>query len=167
MRKDTTMAAIDRAEVRLTRRQVIEAGGFAALSAALMPLVGSSALASPKDVKKKLAELTGGAPMEKSRIGIDLPPYTIYGRQVRIAVAIDSSMTGDDRVEALHIFGERNTVPEIASYRFGKLAGRAAVTTRIRVAKTQIVVVLAEMKDGSFLIGKARCKVARGGGGCG
>lgn len=161
------MYELDIAEVRLTRRQVVAAGGAAALTAALATLMPAAAEAAPKDAKKKLAELTGGAPLNKGRIAIDVPPYTQYGKQVRIAVSVDSPMSDDDRVKALHILAERNTVPEVASYYFGALAGAARISTRIRVARTQILVVAAEMSDGTFHVGKARCKVARGGGGCG
>ncbi|MEN8198389.1 MAG: thiosulfate oxidation carrier protein SoxY, partial [Pseudomonadota bacterium] len=88
-------------------------------------------------------------------------------KQVRIAVSVDSPMSAEDRVKALHVLAERNTVPEVASYYFGALAGQAWISTRIRVARTQILIVAAEMNDGTFHVGKARCKVARGGGGCG
>jgi sulfur-oxidizing protein SoxY len=161
------MFEFDIAEVRLTRRQVVAAGGVAALTATLAGLMPVVAEASPKDAKAKLAELTGGAPLKQGRIAIDVPPYTQYGRQVRIAVSVDSPMSADDRVKTLHILAERNTVPEVASYHFGPLAGQARVSTRIRVARTQILIVAAEMSDGTFHVGKARCKVARGGGGCG
>jgi sulfur-oxidizing protein SoxY len=152
------MWELDITEVRLTRRQVVAAGGTAALIAIL---------AAPKDAKRKLAELTGSAPLNEGKIAIDVPPYTQYGKQVRIAVSVDSPMSAGDRVKALHVLAERNTVPEVASYNFGALAGQARISTRIRVARTQILIVAAEMSDGTFHVGKARCKVARGGGGCG
>ncbi len=161
------MQDLDMTEIRLTRRQVVAAGGAAALTAALAGLLPAVAEAAPKDAAKMLAELTGGAPLEEGRIAIDVPPYTQYGKQVRIAVSVDSPMSPDDRVKALHVLAERNTVPEVASYHFGALAGRARISTRIRVARTQILIVAAEMSDGTFHVGKARCKVARGGGGCG
>ena len=154
-------------EVRMTRRQVMAAGGVAALAASVAGLTPFAAEAKPRDVKKKLAELTGDAKPEQGRIAIEVPTYTEYGKQVRIAVTVDSPMTEEDRIKAVHLFAERNTVPDVASYHFGPLAGKARVSTRIRVARTQILVVLAETASGAFYIGKARCKVARGGGGCG
>jgi sulfur-oxidizing protein SoxY len=161
------MWELDITEVRLTRRQVVAAGGTAALIAILAALMPGAAEAAPKDAKRKLAELTGSAPLNEGKIAIDVPPYTQYGKQVRIAVSVDSPMSAGDRVKALHVLAERNTVPEVASYNFGALAGQARISTRIRVARTQILIVAAEMSDGTFHVGKARCKVARGGGGCG
>ena len=87
------MYELDIAEVRLTRRRVVAVGGAAALTAALAGLMPEVAEASPADVKKTLAELTGGAPLNTGRIAIDVPPYTQYGKQVRIAVSVDSPMT--------------------------------------------------------------------------
>ncbi len=161
------MSQFDISEVRMTKRQVLAAGGMAALATTVFSCLPGTAEAAPKDVKKKLAEITGGKSMEKGRIKIEVPPYTKYGKQVRIAITVDSKMDGPDQVKAMHVMAERNTVPEVASYHFGKLAGTARISTRIRVARTQILVVAAEMSDGTYLIGKARCKVARGGGGCG
>ena len=161
------MSQFDINEVTMTKRQVLAAGGMAVLAAAVFSGLPGPAEAAPKDVKKKLAELAGGKKPERGRIKIEVPPYTQYGHQVRLAVSVDSKMDDSDRVKTLHILAERNTVPEVASYHFGKLAGKARISTRIRVARTQILVVAAEMGDGTFLIGKARCKVARGGGGCG
>ncbi|UCH74568.1 MAG: thiosulfate oxidation carrier protein SoxY [Rhodospirillales bacterium] len=161
------MYEIELTERRLSRREVVAAGGAAVLTAALAGLLPTMAQASPKEARTKLAELTGGAPVEDGRIVIDVPPYTKYGKQVRIAISVDSPMNEEDRVTALHVLAERNTVPEVASYHFGALAGTARISTRIRVARTQILIVAAEMSDGSFHVGKARCKVARGGGGCG
>ena len=69
------MNEFDITEVRLTRREVMAAGGAAALTAALATLVPAAAYAAPKDAKKKLAELTGGAPVEQGRI-------TLMGRDI-------------------------------------------------------------------------------------
>ena len=51
--------------------------------------------------------------------------------------------------------------------RTGQRNGAARVSTRIRLVKTQNIVAVAEMSDGSAYMGKRLTKVARGGGGCG
>jgi sulfur-oxidizing protein SoxY len=53
-------------------------------------------------------------------------------------------------VRALHLFNEKNPQPDVASFRFGPRAGRASVSTRIRLADTQTVVAVCELSDGSF-----------------
>ncbi len=152
---------------RLSRRQVLSLGGAAIVTTAILGLAPYDANASPRKAKARLAELTKGAALEKGRVNISLPPLTQDGTRTRIAVAVDSPMTNSDYVKALHILAERNTVPDVATYHFSPLSGRAEVVTRIRVAKSQTIIVAAEMNDGSVYYAKARCKVARGAGGCG
>ncbi len=154
-------------EVRLSRRRVLALGGAALATAALAELWPVAAEASPRDAKARLAELTKGAELQNGRITIDLPALTQDGKRTRIRVAVASPMTEADHVTALHILAERNTVPNVATYRFSPLSGRCEITTRIRVAKSQTIIVAAEMSDGSAYVAKARCKVARGAGGCG
>lgn len=154
-------------EIHVNRRQVLALGGSALAVLAASGLMAPPALASPKAAKAKLAELVGGKKAEKGRVAIILPPMTNDGKRVRIKVAVDSPMTEQDYVKSLHILAERNTVPEVASYHFGPLSGKAEMITRIRVAKSQTIIAAAEMSDGSVYMAKVRCKVARGAGGCG
>ena len=154
-------------QFRLSRRQVLSLGGTAIATAVILGLVPSGAEASPKKTKVRLAELTRGAKLQKGRVHITLPALTQDGKRTRIEVAVDSPMTETDYVKSLHILAERNTVPDIATYHFTPLSGKAGIATRIRVAKSQTIIVAAEMSDGSIYFTKARCKVARGAGGCG
>jgi len=154
-------------EYRLSRRQVLKLGGTVAAMAAIFGVFPSAARASPRKAKERLAELTNGAALQKGRIHITLPSLTQDGKRTRIEVAVDSPMTEEDHVKALHILAERNTVPDIATYHFSPLSGMTKIATRIRVAKSQTIIVAAEMSDGSIFYAKARCKVARGAGGCG
>ena len=61
----------------------------------------------------------------------------------------------------------RWTTPEVASFRLGPANGKAQVSTRIRLLKTQVVIVAAEMSDGSVYMAKGRSKITGGAGGCG
>ncbi len=154
-------------EYRVSRREVLKAGGAAFVTAAFMGLGVFPASASPKEAKARLAELTMNAETQKGRIHINLPKLTQDGKRTRLNVAVDSPMTEDDFVKKVHVLAERNTVPDIASYRFTPLSGKCEFVTRIRVAKSQTILVAAEMNDGAVYLAKARCKVARGAGGCG
>ena len=153
--------------IRLSRRQVVALGGGAVLAMASMGLSPLTALASPKDAKKMLADLVGGAALNKGRVHVKLPKITDKGPFTRITISVDSPMGANDFVKAVHVVSERNTLPEVASFYFTPMNGKAEVTTRIRLKKTQVIVVVAEMNDGSAYIGKGRTKVSLGGGGCG
>ena len=59
-------------------------------------------------------------------------------------------MTQEDHVKAIHVFTEKNPQPNVIGVRLGPRAGRASVSTRIRLADTQKIVAVAQMSDGSF-----------------
>jgi sulfur-oxidizing protein SoxY len=65
-------------------------------------------------------------------------------------VSCESPMTQSDHVKAIHVFTEKNPQPNVISLQLGPRAGRATMSTRIRLADTQKVVAVAQMSDGSF-----------------
>lgn len=146
-----------------TRRDILAL--FAALTAC--GLSAGSVQAAPKDAKKRLAELTGGTKPQKGKIKITVPKVTDQGDFIPLRVAVDSPMSEADHVTAIHVLAERNPTPAVASFRLGPTSGRAEVSTRIRLVKTQVIQVAAEMSDGSVYLAKARCKISTGAGGCG
>ena len=151
----------------LSRRQVLAAGGGALSAIAAFTMMPGAALATPKDARAMLAALTRNAPLKKGRVRITLPAITDRGPFTRLVVTVDSPMTEDDHVKAIHIVAERNTVPDIASFHLGPGNGRAEVATRVRLKKSQNIVAVAEMSDGSAYLGRTRVKVLTGAGGCG
>jgi len=67
-----------------------------------------------------------------------------------MTVSVDSPMTEADHVKAIHVFNEKNPQPNVLSIRLGPRAGKAAISSRIRLADSQTVTAIAEMSDGSF-----------------
>ena len=125
------------------------------------------AQASPKDAKKLLADLTGGVEQQRGGVTITLPAATDQARHVPMRVSVESPMTAEDHVKAIHVVAERNPTPAVASFHLSPANGKAEISTRIRLLQTQVVVAAAEMSDGTVRIGKARCKITGGTGGCG
>ena len=66
------------------------------------------------------------------------------------SAAGDARATPADHVKAIHVFTEKNPLPNVMSVYLGPRSGRAGVSTRFRVADTQSVVAIAQMNDGSF-----------------
>jgi sulfur-oxidizing protein SoxY len=132
-----------------TRRAVLAgAAGGAALGA--MPLMVRRAEATPQSMKAAIQEVIGEAPVRKGRVTLDIPPLVENGNTIATSVAVDSPMTATDYVKAIHIFNEKNPQPNVISVHLGPRAGRAAFSTRIRLADSQNVVAIAEMSDGSL-----------------
>ncbi|MCP4043609.1 MAG: thiosulfate oxidation carrier protein SoxY [Gammaproteobacteria bacterium] len=151
----------------LSRREILVLCAMGVALYGPLALLPRMANATSRAAKKRLAELTGGVNAKRERVTITLPKVTDQGNFVPIKVAVDSSMTEDDYVKAIHVVCERNPVPDIASYYLNPDNGRAEITTRIRLVKSQVVVAAAEMGDGSVFVGKARCKISTGKVGCG
>jgi sulfur-oxidizing protein SoxY len=134
-------------DMRPTRRAVL-AGAAGALGA--MPLTVRRAEATPQTMKAAIQEVIGEAPVRKGRVTLDIPPLVENGNTIATSVAVDSPMTATDYVKAIHIFNEKNPQPNVISVHLGPRAGRAAFSTRIRLADSQNVVAIAEMSDGSL-----------------
>ena len=81
-------------------------------------------------------------------ITIEMPTLSENGNSVDIAIRVASPSTRADHVTAIHILAEKNPLPRVASFTLGPRSGRAEVATRIRLATTQNILVLAETSRG-------------------
>jgi len=93
------------------------------------------------------AILAGRAPREG--VALSMPPLSENGNSVDLGIRVESPMTPADHVTAIHILSEKNPVPRVATFRLTARAGRAEVATRIRLATTQRILVLAETSAGA------------------
>ena len=151
----------------LSRRELLRLFALAAAGGLPFCAMLREAAAAPRDAKKLLAELTGGGEHTQGGVEIVIPSVTDQARYIPMRVRVDSPMTEEDHVKAIHVVAERNPTPAIASFHLGPANGKAEISMRIRLLQTQIVVVAAEMSDGSVRIGKAMCKITGGAGACG
>jgi sulfur-oxidizing protein SoxY len=139
----------------------------ASAAAAVAALVGDAHLAlaqdKPPTFDETMAKILGQAKAEEGKINIDLPEIAENGNTVPYSVTVESPMTDADHVKAIHVLSTGNPSPVIASYRFSPAAGKAAVSSRMRLAKTQDIVSIAELSNGKFLMGKRTVKVTIGG----
>jgi sulfur-oxidizing protein SoxY len=92
----------------------------------------------------------GGAPVRPGKVKLDVAPLVENGNTVPITVSVDSPMTPDAYVKAIAVFNERNPQREVATFHLGPRAGRATVSTRIRLATSQQLVAVARLADDSF-----------------
>jgi sulfur-oxidizing protein SoxY len=118
-------------------------------------LGATAARATPAEVKDAIRQVAGAAAVRPGRVTLDLPPLVENGNSVPLTVSVDSPMTAEDHVKAIHVFVEKNPQPFVASFHLGPRSGRATVSTRIRLADSQTVAAICEMSDGSFWSGSA------------
>jgi sulfur-oxidizing protein SoxY len=97
-----------------------------------------------------IKKVVGGAALRKGKVKLDLAPLIENGNTVPLAVSVESPMSAEDYVKAIHVFNEKNPQPNVVSVHIGPRAGKASISTRIRLADTQRVIAIAEMSDGTF-----------------
>jgi len=113
-------------------------------------LLAQKASATPQELESAIRKVTNGARVTPGRITLDLPELVENGNTVPMAIKVDSPMTPESHVRAIHVFNEKNPQPNVVSFQLGPRSGRAAVATRVRLADSQKVVAIAQMSDGSF-----------------
>lgn len=111
------------------------------------------------DIAPYVARITGGKNPEPGGVDIELPQIAENGNSVPLRVKVDSPMSERDYVSAIHVVAERNPRPVVAVFHLGPWSGRAEVATRVRLAGTQNVTVVAALSDGRFRIAKAHVLV--------
>lgn len=125
-----------------THRRHIVIAGFGTLL--LRP-----ALATPQAMQAAIAAFADGRTPRQGRVTLDIAPLIENGNAVPLTVQVQSPMTAADHVRQIALFNERNPSTEVAVFHLGPRCGRAAVSTRIRLATSQRLVALAKMNDGS------------------
>ena len=148
--------------MNINRRQALGLSAGAA-AFAVAGFRTAPALASAEDADKRIMEFTGGKTPETGKLTLIAPEIAENGNTVPISVEVESAMSGDDLVQSVMILAAGNPNPDVATFNFTEASGVAAATTRMRLAKTQDVIAVAKMKDGSVFMDKKEVKVTIGG----
>jgi sulfur-oxidizing protein SoxY len=133
-----------------SRRKFLGLAGSAAMMGAVPLVTVRPAEATPAMLASAIRNVVGTAVVQTGRVKIDVPPLVENGNTVPMTVSVTSPMTSDDYVKSIHVFNEKNPQPNIGNFYLGPRAGRAQISTRIRLADTQKIVAIARLSDGSF-----------------
>jgi sulfur-oxidizing protein SoxY len=106
--------------------------------------------ATPAAMAAAIREVVGEAALHQGRVKLDIPPLVENGNTVSVIVSVDSPMSELDHVKSIHIFNEKNPQPNVTIFHLNPRAGRARVSTRIRLADSQKVVAIARLSDETF-----------------
>ena len=109
-----------------------------------------AALAQADPLDPIIRVLTNGAPVRKGKVTLELPQLADNGNSVPIRITVDSPMTATDHVKSIHLYSDRNPVPNMASFYLGPRAGKAEINSRVRLAGSQRVTAVAQLSDGTF-----------------
>ena len=138
--------------MRTTRREflILAAMSLAVPEGARAQLDPNLAAKRKAAFQEALRRIVGDTHVRRGRVKLQLPPLVDNGNSVPLSVAVESPMTAADHVKAIHVLTQRNPLPDVVSVHLGPRAGRAGISTRVRLADTQTVVAIAELSDGTF-----------------
>ena len=119
--------------------------------------------AGKEQVLKRIDEITKGKGAKELDIFLDLPEIAENGNQVKVNFEIESEMTEENYIKNVYILADGNPAPDVAKFSFTPDMGMCSATTRIRLSKTQNVVLVAENNKNEYFMTKSKVKVTIGG----
>ncbi|MEQ8234530.1 MAG: thiosulfate oxidation carrier protein SoxY [Gammaproteobacteria bacterium] len=146
----------------LTRRRLLEQA-LAACGCLAAGLAFADDAARAAAAQAAIDAIVGDRGVADGELELTTPAIAENGNTVPIAVAAGGRFRGDTYVKAIHVFAVENPTPEVVSFHFTPQSGLAQVSTRIRLAKTQQVVAIAELSDGQVWRTANEVKVTIGG----
>lgn len=133
-----------------TRRRFLELAGGAAAIGAIPVITVRHAVATPETMAAAIRSVVGTATVQPGKVKLDIPPLVENGNTVPMTVSVTSPMTSQEFVKSIHVFNEKNPQPNIGNFYLGPRAGRAQISTRVRLADSQKIIAIARLSDGSF-----------------
>jgi len=128
-----------------SRRRLLAGVG----AVALLPWLRiDRASAAPEDVVAAMREAFGDTPIRPGKVILGVPQLAENASIVPLNVGVD--LAPGERVTSVHVFAERNPLPNVVQFYFGPRAAKPQVSTRIRLADSQKVVAVAALADGSL-----------------
>lgn len=137
--------------MKLSRRDALMVG-LGGIAAAALPFPASAAVT----VDEMVASFAGGAAIGTGGLTLTAPEIAENGNTVPVSVDAPGAVS-------IMILAAGNPTPAVATFNFGPAAGSQMAATRVRLAKTQDVIALAKMSDGSVVQAQTTVKVTIGG----
>ena len=133
-----------------SRRRFLGLAGSTAVLGAIPIVTARPVEATPAMLATAIRNVVGEAPVRTGKVKLDVPPLVENGNTVPMTVSVTNPMTAEDHVKSIHVFNEKNPQPNVGNFYLGPNAGRAQVSTRIRLADSQKITAIAKLSDGSF-----------------
>ncbi len=143
--------------MNLSRRAALAGAGAFAISVAAAPVFAQS------PVKGIIDEFAAGNTPLQGRADLDIPFTADNPNAVPVGIKIDSPMTAQSYCREVILIAEGNPRPLVCRFTFEPGLAVPQFSTRIRLAETQHVTLLAKMNDGSVFISRKEVTVTAGG----
>ena len=150
----------EKLQLVVSNRRHFILGATAAATLLSLPKLG---FAEDNGWKAAMEGLVGSSEADANRVSIELPEIAENGNTVPFSVAVESPMTDEDHVKAVHVFATGNPRPDIGSFMFTPANGVADASSRMRLGRTQDIVAVAEMSNGQVFMATQTVKGTIGG----
>ena len=145
-----------------TRREVL-AGAAVLGTCSMLPSKLAAADDRTPQFEDAYKKLVGDRKPTETRVKLDMPDLAENGNMVPFSVAVESPMTGAEYVKSITILSTGNPQPVIATFTLSPASGRALISGRLRLARSQDVLAVAKLNTGEWVSGTANVNVTVGG----
>ena len=112
-----------------------------------------------EEVARILREISGGKPIKRGHLSLDMPVAAEDGRIVPVIIESDLPMTPERYVKAVHLVVDHNPDAHLAAYHLTPAIGSVSISTRIKMKRTTWVRALAQTSDGEVWAAYTRVQV--------
>jgi sulfur-oxidizing protein SoxY len=107
--------------------------------------------------------LADAVPVVGEPLTLELPELAENGNVVPFTLAVDNPMKDANYVRTLYLLSTANPQALVATFQLFPATGKASVSGRMRLAKSQDVVTIAELSTGEVLVAVRQIEVTIGG----
>jgi sulfur-oxidizing protein SoxY len=153
----------------MQRRSFLRGLGLVAVASSVVTpslVFSAEAPVSPNalTIDAAIKAITGGKEVIKSeKAKMRAPEIAENGAVVPVTVSVDSPMSKDDYIKAIHIFATKNTNVRCADIMLTPANATAMFSSRIKLGKSQDIMALIQTSKGEFLSVSQSVKVTIGG----
>ena len=130
-------------------------------------LAATDSLADPpvpnEEVARILKQVSGGRPIQRGHVSLDMPLVAEDGRVVPVIIETDLPMTPEKYVKAVHLIVDHNPDAHLAAFYLTPALGRVSLSTRIKMKRTTWVRAILETSTGEVWAGYSRVLVSLNG----
>jgi sulfur-oxidizing protein SoxY len=120
------------------------------VGAAAAPLWAGRAFAQADPEVAAYKAFVGARAVRTERLVLDIPRIADNGNLVPVRIALPGPFAPGAEVKSIHLFSQKNPVPQMAVFHFPVPVGRVEVESRVRLAGTQRVAAVATLADGTL-----------------
>jgi sulfur-oxidizing protein SoxY len=116
-----------------------------------------------EEVARILKEISGGRPIRRGNLSLDMPLVAEDGRIVPVIIESDLPMTPERYVESVHLIVDHNPDAHLAAFHLTPAIGSVSISTRIKMKRTTWVRAVAATNTGEIWAAYARVQVTLNG----